>query len=436
MHRIPTACAVAAIAISFAVADASAQSAPPTPSFSLDTAFEHVERSHPDLRVFAHTGRTLIAERDLAGQTPPLTVGVDIENALGTGAYRGVDGVEVTLTLASVLERGGKRAARQALVASRIDALAVQRESKRLDLLAEVARRYLDLLGLQGGMAIADADIAQRERTVAAAKRRFDAGAAPRSVWLSAQAAQARASLERERIGAMTASAWRRLALLWGDRMPGAAPMLAGNALSLPPVRQFDVLRDLLDSSPMLRAFADERRVREAKLELARSARATDIDWQVGVRRLREDNDWALVAGVSLPLGAASRAGPGIRAAESDLATLEVEREGSELALYATLADADGRYRAAQIEVERFGTDVLPAIERAEAAAEQAFRAGASSYLEWAQLQSERTAARREQLAVALDGLRALIEIQRLTTEPFVLAPAISSTSTAEEATP
>ena len=48
------------------------------------------------------------------------------------------------------------------LAQSRIDALAVERESRRLDLLAEVARRYLAIVGAQRQQAVADLDIAQR----------------------------------------------------------------------------------------------------------------------------------------------------------------------------------------------------------------------------------------------------------------------------------
>ena len=58
-----------------------------------------------------------------------------------------------------------------------------------------------------------------------------------------------------------------------------------------------------------------------------------------------------------------------------------------------------------------------------EAAAERAYRAGALSYLEWAQVQAERSSARRERLAAALQARKALIEIQRLTGEPFVGTP-------------
>lgn len=80
-----------------------------------------------------------------------------------------------------------------------------------------------------------------------------------------------------------------------------------------------------------------------------------------------------------------------------------------------------GRYTVAQAEVARLHDDVLPKLARAEQAAERAYRAGAISYLEWAQLQSERTAMAQQQLDVALDAQRALIEIQRLTGHPFGL---------------
>ncbi|HHA2701632.1 TPA: TolC family protein, partial [Stenotrophomonas maltophilia] len=56
------------------------------------------------------------------------------------------------------------------------------------------------------------------------------------------------------------------------------------------------------------------------------------------------------------------------------------------------------------------------------------YRAGAISYLEWAQLQSERTAMAQQQLDVALDAQRALIEIQRLTGQALVAPPAAAST--------
>ena len=138
--------------------------------------------------------------------------------------------------------------------------------------------------------------------------------------------------------------------------------------------------------------------------------------------------EFALIGSVSMPLGSARRNQPDLRVADAELAMLGIQRESQGLALYSTLADAHGRYRVAQFETARLQSDVLPKLGKAEAAAEHAYRAGAISYLEWAQLQSERTSARKQQLDTALEAQRALIEIQRLTGQAFVAAPAPTAT--------
>jgi len=388
-------------------------------SMTLDSAMARVLERHPDLKLAGFTEQSLRAAMDTAAQRPPLTAGVLVENALGTGNASGFKNAQVTLSLASVLERGGKREARQALASTRLDAVAFSREAKRLDLLAEVARRYLDVVAAQAEAEIAAIDIEQRTRTVAAATKRVQAGASPESARLTAEAMRARAELDRNRGRREAEAAFRRLAVLWSERNAPVASV-TGDPLALPAVPGFDALAQLLERTPELQRFAGEERIREARLQLARSARTPDVEWQVGIRRLQDLSAWGLVAGASIPLGASHRAAPEIRAAESDLESVSLERESSELTLYATLAQAYGQFVARKSEVEQSRDDLLPRLARAEAAAERAYRAGALSYLEWAQVQSDTTAARKQQLAAAIDAQRALIEIQRLTGEPFV----------------
>ena len=119
------------------------------------------------------------------------------------------------------------------------------------------------------------------------------------------------------------------------------------------------MLADLLERTPELNQFVGERRIREARLQLARSEVRADLDWQIGVRRLQETDDTALVGSVSMPLGASRRAEPEIRAADAELALLEIEREAKGLTLYSTLAEAHGCYRVAQVEVQRLQDDVM-----------------------------------------------------------------------------
>ncbi len=405
----------------FAVAPCTfVQAAPPDAVLTLDAAIARVAQAHPDLRLADGQQRVLAAEAKGAALRPPLRLGAQLENVFGSGATRGLDQAELTVTLAGVLERGDKLDARRTLALARIDALAPQRELARLDLLAEVARRYLAITAAAQRQAIASEDLVQRQRTVGAARQRLQAGASPESLVLTAQALAARSELERDRALQEHASARRQLSVLWGEREPRFSDA-AGDPLRLPEVPDFEVLAQLLERTPELARLAGEQRVREARVRLARSQAQTDLDWQLGVRRLQGSATTALVGGVSLALGSAGRAQPEIRAAEAELDLLGVERESQALALYSTLADAHGRYRAAQMEVARMRQEVLPKLSRAEVAAERAYRGGAISYLEWAQLQAQQSDARRQQLLAAIDAQSALIEIQRLTGQPFVI---------------
>ncbi len=391
-------------------------------TLTLDAAMARVIKQHPDLRLYHFTEQSLKAEADKAALGPGFKLNTELENALGTGNASGFNGAEFTFSLASMLERGGKREARRALAASRIDALGLQRSAKEMDLLAEVARRYLEVFAAQEMQKIVALDLAQRERTVAAAAKRVQAGASHDSVRLTAEAMRARARLAQSNTQAAHESAWRRLAILWGETQAQKIMRVHGDVYALPTIADFSVLSDVLKNTPELNRFGDETRIRESRLQLARSAQASDLEWQVGLRRRQTESDWGFVAGISIPLGNARRADPDIRLAQAELDSLSVERESASLSLEATLMQAYGQYTAAKIEIEQIRNDFLPRLIKAEKSAENAYRAGALSYLEWSLLQNETTAARKQLLTTALEAHRALIEIQRLTGEPMVVA--------------
>ncbi|MGE8247514.1 MAG: TolC family protein [Stenotrophomonas maltophilia] len=404
-----------------------AQGTTPAVPLTLDAAIARVAQYHPDLRLAEAQRPVWEARRDAAGLPPPLTLGVELENALGTGDSRGFDAAEATVTLAGVLERGGKLDARRAVAQANLDSLAPQRETARLDLMAEVARRYLAVTDARQQLRIAETDIEQRRRAVAAARLRLQAGASPESVLMTAQAMLAQAELDRDRAKQMDQSARAALSALWRQRDPGF-DVVTGDPMQLPALQDFAVLADELQRTPELAVLAGERRIREAQVQLARTQARPDVSWQVGVRNSRDTRDTSLVAGFSLPLGSVRRAGPEIRAAEAELALNSVERDARALQLYATLAEAHGRYLTSRLEVTRMGRDVLPQLQRAENAAEKAWRAGAISYMEWAQLQAMRIDARQRQLEAAIAAQTALIEIQRLTGQSMVAATDTVST--------
>jgi outer membrane protein, heavy metal efflux system len=404
---------VATVSLSSGIA-----SAQDSGTLTLEAAFARTLEKHPELARFQYLREGARAAIEGESQRPPLRVELELENAPRSGQDSPFDSAEATLSLASLFERGGKRAARVAIADAQLSALVLEEEQRRADLLAEVARRYLDLVATQSLADLAAAEVAQREKVVDAATQRVQAGATPESVRLAAEAALARATLQRDRLHAEGHASTRRLAILWSSREPDFIRGV-GNPLSIPPIPTLDSLRELLERSPELRRFADVSRLREARLQLARSARTFDIDWRAGVRRLEEDGSWAAVIGVSVPIGSVNRAEPDIRAAQAEIAALTLEREAEELTLDATLIEAYARLSAASAEVASTRDGLLPKFDQAERASERAFRAGAITYIEWAQLQSDAMASRREQLLAAVEAHRALIEIQRLTGSAF-----------------
>ena len=78
----------------------------------LAEALELTLATHPELRIYAATERRLAAEQEAAGLRSPLALEAEVENL---GHTSGDAAAEYTLSLATVLERGGKREARIAV---------------------------------------------------------------------------------------------------------------------------------------------------------------------------------------------------------------------------------------------------------------------------------------------------------------------------------
>jgi cobalt-zinc-cadmium efflux system outer membrane protein len=420
-----------AAVVAFAlVPRAYAQQPAPVVVLTLDDAIARVALDHPELRLIDAQRPLLDARLQAAALPPPVALGVELENLLGSGELAGVRGLETTVSLSGVLERGDKLDARRLLAQAGIDALAPQRATARLDLLAETARRYLSVAAAQSALDIATTDIEQRRRAVEAARVRLQAGASPESVLFTAQAMLAQAELDRDRSTEQAVSARVSLAALWGAA-PSGFTAVSGDPLQLPAAGDFAVLTKELQGAPELAQLLGEQRIAEAQLHLARTASRPDWNWQAGVRNSRADNATSMVAGFSVPLSSARRASPEIRAAEAELALIPYARKARQQQLYATLAEAHGRYVGGRLEVERMSRDVLPQLRKAERAAERAWRAGAASYMEWAQLQAMHIEARQRQLDSAIAAHTALIEIQRLTGQSMLAEDASVAVETA-----
>lgn len=392
---------------------------------TLDAALMRIVQHHPALRALDFTRDSLRAAADEAALAPPLTLSADVENVAGTGARSGVGGAEWTLGLAGVLERGGKRAVRELVAARRIDAQSPRRAATALDLLADGASRYLDVVEAQQDAALLSEEVQVRERWAGLARERFAAGAIPGAMPLLAEAKAERARFEQARARQRIVTASRRLAVAWGDDESAADVIVvaAMDPRALPAPPSSAALVDLVKRNPGLAMLSAEERLCEAQVRLAEAARSADLAWHAGLRRLEDAHDWGLVAGVSLSLDAGARAEPAVRTAQAERESARFDREASERRLVGLLLDARALYVESRDEAALLRDGLLARLDEATAAAERAWRNGALSPVEWSALQDERLAARRRELGAAIAAQRALIEMQRLTAEPLDRLP-------------
>src|SRR5262245_25289153 len=125
--------------VSLMLAAAPVRAAPLT----LADAVERTLARNPELDVFRYRLRAQAARAEVAALRPPFEVRAELQDALGTGRASGFDTAEATFAVSQVVELGAKRDRRIAAADARSDLVAAERAAAELDVLTEVARRFV-----------------------------------------------------------------------------------------------------------------------------------------------------------------------------------------------------------------------------------------------------------------------------------------------------
>ena len=385
---------------------------------TLANALSRTVAQNPTLQVFDFRLQGLEGRRFSADQNPALEAGLEVENVLGSGNRQGSDAAEYTLSLSSVLELGGKREARVSVVDSRYALVEAERQAETLDVLGQVAQRFVATLALQEKLELAADAVALTEATHEIVTRRADRGAAPQAEVMRARAALTRSRIEQSRVLSEYESRKIALASLWGDTRPDFQS-LEGDLFQFGSSDSFEILYQRVSESPAIQIYASERRVREAEVQLARSQSESDIRWQVGVRQFEETDDSALVGGFSVPLFSGRRNRGEVQAALAARDEVRYRREDTLLRLHSRLFEAY-RQRQQNIEaVEQIRGQVLPDLSDALSQTREAYEKGRYSYVEWTAAQRELLSARQALVDTATTALLNQALIEQLTAQPL-----------------
>lgn len=382
-------------------------------ALTLPQALERARAVHPELAAFAFELRAQEGRARLAGIRPAPTVELLVEDAAGSGGRSGFDAAQTTLSLSQVIELGGKRGSRKALVDAEAGRLRTAHAVRQLDVVADIARRFVAVLAQQQRVEDAREGVALAQRVQAAVEQRVRAAASPEAELSRALVATAEAELALEDARHTLETARIDLAAAIGLRVPDFTSV-SGALFTTPAAPGLDLLLAALEASPDFQRFADETRLREAELRLARSQRGPDLRATVGVRQFQQDDGTALLAGVSAPLFPSSRAAPALTTAQAEFDKVAFTREAALLKARALLQAHYQEMEHARHVMEALRDRVLPQLTRALEQTEYAWRRGRYSYLEWSDAQRRHLEARARYISVAAEFHTHRIEIERL----------------------
>lgn len=350
----------------------------------LDAAIERALATNPALVAQGAQLRAVEARAELESLPPPLVLGAQLENAVGTGALSGLDGAEATLQLERTVELGGKRAARQALGHARVASQRHAVATARLDVRARTVERFIEVAvdqrRLQDAQALLEAAQALRDEVA----RWVEAARNPESDLHAAGIAVAEAELQFEHAEHELEAARVALAATWGEREADFESVrLDLNAL--PELPDFDTLAAALRDTPAQQALLLEADAAAARRRLAVASGKPDLTLGLGVRRVEAIDEQALVMTLSMPLGSRRRAAPAIAEAEAQRAALDASGEGARIEAHQALFNMYQELQHARSEAEALRDRLLPQAEAAQAFAQRAFEAGRFGYQALAQ---------------------------------------------------
>ncbi len=396
-------------AISALAADKAAQN-----SLSLDQAIVNVLERNPMLKAADYEAKAAAARIRTARLTPAFQTSIEFENFGGSGTLTGGDFLESTLSLSKVLELGDKAKLRGNVAQNKAMLLRNEQDAKRLDLLAETTKRFIQVITDQERLTIAQDSLALAERTHDFVEVRVNAGKLPNTELQAAKIALAKKELDLEHSRHSLATSRLKLVTLWGETQTGFT-MAEADLFDIEPPASFESLVQLLERNPDLVRFATESRLAETRIQLASSRKKADIEIAGGVRHFNITDDTGLVMSLNIPFGNRSRAAPRVEEAEMTGMRNPYDLEQRRLELHATLFEVHQELKHAVEMVSTYRKTIIPLAQSTLQDYEKGYASGRYSFLELNVLQRVLLESRLESVMAAADYHRYRIEIDRLT---------------------
>ncbi|MFO0691148.1 MAG: TolC family protein [Myxococcota bacterium] len=353
-----------------------------------------------------------------AGMRPNPVVSVLAEDFAGDSQKKSLGYQQTTISLAQLVELGGKRAARRRLADRDRDLATWDFETRRVAVLADTTKAFLIVLGLQERKTLLgelEGIAAEMLRSVASTVR---AGAVSPVEEDRAHVNLDRVLLEVAQLDDELEAARALLAASWGEAR-ATFDAVNGDLWALPPMPGLEALEAVATESPELARWNAEIAQREAALSVERAARIPNLEVSVAGRHHPLGDAAGVVAGVSIPVPVFDRNQGGILAARHELTRARNEQRLRDVSVRSTIVASHQALEIAHRTVVTLRDQIIPRADRVFEQTRRGYATGLFRYVEVLDAQRTLFAARRELLDAVVALHFAATDLERLTGTPL-----------------
>lgn len=310
------------------------------------------------------------------------------------------------------LEIGGKRDSRIEVASREAQISDLSLQSQWLTVRHDVrVAFYQVVLSRERQNEIAQArDLATKLQDVS--RQRFDAGDVARVEVLQADLELKRAEndLKQEEDG-QKISLIRLNALL--NLQPDFEPEIKGSLEDQPGDVTLDLLlKDAMSRHVELLTLEQETKAEQARLSLARAERIPDLDIDGGAEIHDTDFNVGWKAGLTLELPIFNRKQGEIARSEALLEVLKIQETAARQQIGAEISEAFSRFKSAQVRIESYKKNILPAASEIEQMSEESYREGRTGILVVIDAQRNVRQVRLEYLDSLMDFQTAVADLE------------------------
>jgi cobalt-zinc-cadmium efflux system outer membrane protein len=306
---------------------------------------------------------------------------LEMESENFSGDNPGFSRAENTLSISQPFTLGGKIKHQKQIATKEKEIARLQYEAAKRDLILKVEETFYEVL-----LARKNVDYAMEAQTIAQnlydfyAKKAAEKESTPEM--LSAEIELSQTTIEVINAGKSLESAKKNLVVLWGgaEIVLGECKGDLDRVFKVPDYNE--IRRRILENNPELQMTALQEEKGDFLLQAAKSERIPDVDLALGVRRFEEDDNYALVASLSVPLPLFNRNQGSIQEALVNQKKVKEDGNATKNRLLYELNEVYRTFEAARKQVDIFKKSILPKTERYFAATRESYHGGALEYLE------------------------------------------------------